>query len=205
MPAYLRRAHPLPHADLFGDAEASPEGLRYQPGIVTPEEEADLARRLDDLPFAPFDFHGHLANRQIVGFGLRYDYARRAVVEAEPLPAWLTPLRDRVGAFAGQPAAAFVQVLINRYDPGAGIGWHRDKPQFDKVVGVSLLSACPMRFRRPRGAGWERITVPLQPRSAYLLDGPARREWEHSIAPVAQLRYSVTFRSLSRNVSAVPS
>ena len=197
MPAYLRRAHPLPHADLFGDAEASPEGLRYQPGIVTPEEEADLARRLDDLPFAPFDFHGHLANRQIVGFGLRYDYARRAVVEAEPLPAWLTPLRDRVGAFAGQPAAAFVQVLINRYDPGAGIGWHRDKPQFGEVVGVSLLAPCIFRFRRKAGAGWDRESRTVEARSAYLLAGPARWQWEHSIPPLPERRYSITLRTLA--------
>ncbi len=154
-----------------------PEGFRYQPELITAEEEAELVRQLESLAFQPFDFHGHLANRRVAGFGLRYDFDQRKVVEAPPIPAFLMPLRDKVAAFARLPADAFVQVLINEYRPGAGIGWHRDKPQFDAVAGVSLLAPCSFRLRRKNGTRWARETVILEPRSAYLMTGPARTEW----------------------------
>jgi alkylated DNA repair dioxygenase AlkB len=132
----------------------------------------------------------------VVSFGSRYDYARRALSGAAPIPAFLGPLRRKVGEAFGRSAEAFQQVLVNAYRPGAGIGWHRDKPQFDEVVGVSLLAACPLRFRRKHGAAWERLTVRVEPRSAYLLSGPARAIWEHSILPLDRLRYSITLRTL---------
>jgi alkylated DNA repair dioxygenase AlkB len=184
-------------ADLFGAPRGALEGFRYQPDLLTTDEEADLARRLGDLPFKAFDFHGHLANRRVVGFGLRFDYERRQVVEAPPIPDFLAPLQAKVAAFAGRPAEAFAQVLINEYRPGAGIGWHRDKPHFDEVVGVSLLAACDFRFRRKAGLGWDRETVSLARRSAYLLSGSARNVWEHSIAPLDEHRYSITLRTLA--------
>lgn len=180
--------------DLF--AEPAPEGFGYRPELITPADEAELVRRLQDLAFEPFDFHGFKANRQVVSFGSRYDYGRRALSEAEPIPAFLEPLRRKVGEAFDRRAEAFQQVLINAYRPGAGIGWHRDKPQFDEVVGVSLLSACPLRFRRKQGERWERLTVRVAARSAYLLSGPARSVWEHSISPVDALRYSITLRTL---------
>jgi alkylated DNA repair dioxygenase AlkB len=183
--------------DLFGASELTPPGFRYQPALIDPGEEAALAEHLAQLPFEPFDFHGHLANRHVVGFGLRYDYASRQVRAAPPIPNWLAPLRDKVGAFAGRPAECFVQVLINQYRPGAGIGWHRDKPHFDEVVGVSLLSPCTFRFRRKDGAAWERRSLIVEPGSAYLLAGPSRHVWEHSIPPGDSLRYSITFRTLA--------
>jgi alkylated DNA repair dioxygenase AlkB len=176
-----------------------PEGFRYQPELITAAEEAELVRQLESLAFQPFDFHGHLANRRVAGFGLRYDFDQRKVVEAPPIPAFLMLLRDKVAAFARLPADAFVQVLINEYRPGAGIGWHRDKPHFDAVAGVSLLAPCSFRLRRKNGARWARQTVTLEPRSAYLMTGPARTEWEHSIPPVAAHRYSITLRTLRPN------
>lgn len=187
----------LVQADLFGAPEATHSGFRYQPDFIDPSDEAALALRLADLPFAPFDFHGHLANRQVAGFGLRYDYASRQVRAAPQIPDWLTPLRDKVGAFSGRPAESFVQVLINQYEPGAGIGWHKDKPHFDVVVGVSLLSPCLFRFRRKLGAAWERRSLIVEPRSAYLLAGASRHLWEHSIPPGDSSRYSITFRTLA--------
>lgn len=180
--------------DLF--AEPGPPGFRYQPELIGVEEEAELVARLERLPFQPFDFHGHLANRRVVGFGLRYDYGSRDVVEAPPAPDWLIPLRDRAAAFIGQPGDALAHVLINEYRPGAGVGWHRDKANFDEVVAVSLLSPCDLRFRRRDGERWDRWTTVVEPRSIYLLSGLARREWEHSVPPVAEHRYSITFRTL---------
>ncbi len=160
------------------------------------EEEEALARDLANLPFKPFDFQGFLANRQVVSFGYRYDYDRRAVVEAAPFPPFLVSLRRKVAETFGRPADAFRQVLINEYRPGAGIGWHRDKAQFDEVVGVSLLHPCVLRFRRKSGETWERASLTVEPRSAYLLSGPARTVWEHSIPALDCLRYSITLRTL---------
>ena len=183
--------------DLFGSSSLTPEGFRYCADLLTPDEEESLARELTALPFRPFDFHGYEANRQVVGFGFRYDYGSRRVVEAPPLPLFLQPLRQQIAGAFGRPAEAFEQVLINEYRPGAGIGWHRDKAQFDEVVGVSLLAPCTFRFRRKKGDGWDRISLAVEPRSAYLLSGPSRTVWEHSIPPLDRHRYSITFRTLA--------
>jgi len=182
--------------DLFGSPKPSPEGFRYSANLLTPGQEESLARELAALPFKPFDFHGYQANRQVVGFGFRYDYDSRQMVEAPPLPSFLEPLRQKIAEAFGRPAEAFEQVLINEYRPGAGIGWHRDKAQFDEVVGVSLLAPCTFRFRRKRGDGWDRVSLTVEPRSAYLLSGPSRTVWEHSIPPLDHHRYSITFRTI---------
>lgn len=184
-------------ADLFAAAPADlPDGLRYQEGFLSPDEETELVEALRALPFQPFDFQGHLANRQVVGFGLKYDYGLRKIMEAPPVPDLLLPLRTRIAAFAGHPAEDFVQVLINFYREGAGIGWHRDRPQFADVVGVSLLAPCPFRFRKAVDEGWVRRTLTVEPRSVYLLSGEARNVWEHSIPPMPTERFSITFRTV---------
>ena len=182
--------------DLFGAPETLPEGFRYQPELITTTEETELVSQLAALSFEPFDFHGHLANRRVAGFGFRYDYDRRRLVEAEPIPDFLLPLREKVAAFANLPATAFAQVLINEYRPGAGIGWHRDKPHFKEIAGVSLLAPCSFRLRRKNGAKWDRETINIEPRSVYLMAGAVRNEWEHSIPPVAEHRYSITLRTM---------
>ena len=180
-----------------------PEGLVYQPDFITPAEEAGLIARFADLPFEAFQFRGHAGRRRVVYFGWRYDVAAGVLGQAGDIPDFLHPLRDRCAALAGLAPAAFGHVLINQYAPGAPIGWHRDRPLFDKVAGVSLGSAGLFRFRRARGEGWERAALRLAPRSAYLLDGPARRDWEHSLPPAPALRYSVTFRSLTTAAGTV--
>jgi len=196
MPTKTRTAADIFQGDLFAAPGSGPEGFHYQPDLIDHEEERDLVRRIQGLTFKPFDFQGNLANRQVVGFGLRYDYERRQVMEAPPIPDFLLPLRDKVADFADRPAAEFAQALVNEYRPGAGIGWHRDKPHFELVAGVSLLAPCSFRLRRKNGATWERETIEVEPGSVYLMAGPARHEWEHSIPPVADHRYSVTFRTL---------
>jgi len=183
--------------DLLGSSSPMPEGFRYRADLLTPDEEESLARELAALPFRPFDFHGYEANRQVVGFGFRYDYGQRQVVEAPPLPSFLDPLRRKIAEAFDRPAEAFQQVLINEYRAGAGIGWHRDKAQFDEVVGVSLLASCTFRFRRKSGDGWDRVSLIVSPRSAYLLSGPSRTVWEHSIPPLDRHRYSITLRTLA--------
>lgn len=190
-------AQPAQQADLFAAAPDLPAGFRHQPDLLTAEEEAGLLAAFEGLGFKPFQFYGYLGHRETVSFGWRYDYADRILKAAEPLPAWLEPARRKAEAFAGLPPGSLVQALLTRYAAGTTIGWHRDRPDFDVVVGLSLLSPAVLRFRRKLEGRWERRSLTVLPRSAYVLDGPARREWEHSLRPVEALRYSVTFRSLT--------
>lgn len=189
---------PRPQLSLFGSAPAAPEGLVYVPGFVGEAEERALAGRIAELPFRPFEFHGFTGNRRTVSFGLHYAFDGSGLGEAEPIPDWLQPLRARAAALAGREAEDFVHALVIEYAPGAGIGWHRDRPVFGDVAGVSLLAPAPLRFRRRAGTKWERFTLTAEPRSAYLLRGAARHQWEHSIPQLETLRYSVTLRTLAK-------
>jgi alkylated DNA repair dioxygenase AlkB len=137
-----------------------------------------------------------------VSFGWRYDFNERELQQADDMPPFLLPLRQRAAAFAALPPSGFQHALVTEYSPGAAIGWHRDKAVFAEVVGVSLLAPCRFRFRRKQGSKWERASLTLEPRSAYLLRGPARSEWEHSIPDVDRLRYSITFRNFPREGEA---
>jgi alkylated DNA repair dioxygenase AlkB len=139
---------------------------------------------------------GFVGKRRTVSFGWRYDFNDRSLQKAEDIPDFLLSLRQVAAEFAELPAAALQQVLVTEYDAGAAIGWHRDKKIFGDVVGISLLSACRFRFRRKSGSSWERAAITAEPRSVYLLRGPSRTEWEHSIPAVETLRYSITYRSL---------
>lgn len=172
-----------------------PEGLRYRAELIGAEEERDLVARFETLPFKPFEFHGYTGHRQVVSFGWRYDFGRRSLDRTTPIPDFLLPLRDKVAVFTGRASEAFEQALVSLYEPGAAIGWHRDRPEFGQVAGVSLLTPCRFRFRRKVGAGWERRAFEAAPRSAYLLSGASRTDWEHSIPPLEARRYSVTFRT----------
>ncbi len=187
-------------APLFDAAPALPDGMRYTPDLITAAEEQALAERFAALPFRAFEFQGFFGKRRVVSFGWRYDFNLMKVEATEDMPDFLLPLRERAAAFAGLKPAALQQVLLTEYGPGAGIGWHKDRSVFGEVVGISLLAPCVFRLRRktalkPRPA-WERLSLTLAPRSAYLLSGPARSDWEHSIPEVESLRYSVTFRNL---------
>lgn len=182
---------------LFALPPETPEGFCYRDDLISPRLEAALIEEAQATPLAPFEFHGHLGHRQVASFGWKYDYGRRRVEAARPIPRLLLDAREIAAEFAGRPPGDFEQVLLTLYPVGAGIGWHKDKAVFGEVVGLSLGSACTLRFRRPQAGGWSRRSVEVAPRSAYLLAGPSRREWEHSIAAVPQLRYSITFRTLA--------
>ena len=174
-------------------------GLKCCEALLSETEERQLLDYLTPLELAPFRFHGWLGNRKTQSFGWRYDFDDASFRPTEPLPDWLLPLREKAAAFAGLAPDEFVHVLLARYDPGAGIGWHRDRDVFEKVVGISLNTPAVLRFRQRIPTGFRRASLELAPRSAYLLSGESRWEWEHSIAPGDQLRFSITFRSLSEN------
>lgn len=189
-------------ADLFGSPAASgPDGLQYAAELFSLADEKAFVAQFETLPFKRFEFHGYQGNRRIVSYGYRYDYAGRALRPSEAMPEFLMPLRTIAGQFSGIPAAAFEQALITEYAPGAGIGWHRDKPMYQGIVGLSFLVPCKLRLRRKAGKSWARASIKIAPRSAYVLRGPAREEWEHSIAPLEVLRYSVTFRTFRPDAS----
>jgi alkylated DNA repair dioxygenase AlkB len=174
-----------------------PEGFRYRSGLIGPTDEEPLLANVRGLPFREFEFHGHTGKRRVVSFGWHYDFAGAKLRKADDIPEFLLAPRSAAAAFANIGPESFEHVLVTEYGPGAGIGWHRDKAVFGQVVGISLLAPCVFRMRRAAGKGkWERVNLTVEPRSAYLLSGPAREEWEHSIPPVGTLRYSITFRNL---------
>ncbi|HJU66803.1 MAG TPA: alpha-ketoglutarate-dependent dioxygenase AlkB [Gemmatimonadaceae bacterium] len=181
---------------LLESATRLPEGFGYQPSLVSPAEEEGLVRELKGLPFKNFEFHGHLGKRRVVFYGWRYDFNQGGLRQADPIPAFLLALRDKAATFARMPSDRLQHVLVTEYDVGAAIGWHRDKAVFGDVIGISLLAPCVFRLRRKAGMKWERASLTLEPRSVYLLRGPSRTEWEHSIPAVDALRYSITFRSM---------
>jgi len=180
---------------LFGSGPSAPEGFRYATDVLPPALETELLRRFEELPFREFEFHGYLGKRRVVSFGWRYDFSESELQKVDDIPPFLFPLRQRAAEFAGLSRADLQHALITEYGPGAAIGWHRDKAVFDEVVGISLLSACRFRFRRRVAGKWQRAAIMAEPRSAYLLAGASRTEWEHSIPAVEQLRYSITFRN----------
>jgi alkylated DNA repair dioxygenase AlkB len=178
---------------------ACPEGLRYQPGFISAAEERELIANIQALPLAPFQFGVYEGKRRVAYFGARHDYTSRTLEAAEDLPDWLLPFATRVERFAALAAGSIKHALCTEYDVGAGIGWHRDRPHFDRVFGLSLGSACRFRFRRRDGARWQRFTLDAEPRSLYAMTGPSRHVWEHSIPPVETPRYSITFRTMARS------
>jgi alkylated DNA repair dioxygenase AlkB len=200
----LPRAHPVSihtrQKDLFETTRESaselPEGMRYARELIPHDEEQRLVQAMAALPFKEFEFHGFLGKRRTVSFGWNYDFNGGGLKRAGEMPDFLLPVRARAARFASLDPSALEHALLIEYGPGAAIGWHRDRPQFGDVIGISLLSPCTFRLRRKTGSTWERRSIAAEPRSAYLLRGPSRTEWEHSIPPVDALRYSVTYRNL---------
>ena len=186
----------LPAADLF-DTPALPRGLEYHADFLSADDEATLLRTFVDLPFHEAKFQQYTARRRVDRYGLVFDEKRRVWVEGRPLPAFLVDLRDRVAASRRMRAEDFVHALVTEYRPGTPIGWHRDKPEYGIVVGISLASACRMRFR-PYDNQHDRsavVALTLEPRSLYVMADEIRWGWQHSIPPAKALRYSITFRT----------
>jgi alkylated DNA repair dioxygenase AlkB len=186
---------------LFQAKPSLPDGFRYEPELLTPGEERALVADLERLPFKEFAFHGFSGKRRIASFGWQYDFDHARLHEARPIAEFLLPVRERAAVLANLDPLLLEHVLVTEYTPGAAIGWHKDRPVFDDVIGVSLLSPSTFRFRKKVGTGWQRASIKLAPRSAYLLRGPSRSDWEHSIPGVEALRYSLTFRNFKAGLS----
>jgi alkylated DNA repair dioxygenase AlkB len=172
-----------------------PEGFVYNENFLSAAEQRELIEDVSRLPFQPFDFHGYIAKRRIVEYGFEYDFSLRKATGAAPLPEFLLPIRERAAAFASIAPEQLVEAVVTEYPSGAPIGWHRDVPQFEVVIGISLASSCRMRFK-PYKAQGKIVSINLAPGSIYILSRAARWKFQHSIPPVKDLRYSITFRTL---------
>ncbi len=181
--------------DLF-PLEGAPDGLLVEPEIMTPNEEAAFLDVIRTLPFGPFRMHGVNAKRRVVRFGVHYVTGSAQMKPTSDFPLTLEPLRERAAAFVGIPPAALSESLVTEYPAGAAIGWHRDSPPFGIVAGISLGGHCRMRFQRGDEKQRRTWTLDLPPRSLYVMTGLAREEWQHSIPPVKEPRWSITFRTL---------
>ncbi len=181
--------------DLF-DAPIVP-GLVICADFLSAADEAELIAHIDAESLSPFKFQQWTGKRLTRSFGWSYDFESGSFAPTEPIPDWLQAVKARAAAFAGLATDELVQALLIRYDPGAGIGWHRDRPVFEHVVGISLGNAATLRLRRRSDGGFDRAKAELLPRSIYHLSGEVRHHWEHSITAMDQPRWSVTFRSLS--------
>lgn len=178
-------------------------GFVYRPDVLAPEEERVVLAGVASLDFHDVKMRGQVARRRTTHFGWIYGYQTWRIEPGPPIPDFLLTLRARAGALGGVAADDLVEVLVTHYPPGAGIGWHRDAPMFGVVVGVSLSSACRFRFQRGQGAERRTAAAVLEPRSAYVLDGAARWQWQHSIPAGKTERYSVTYRTLRRSPRSV--
>ncbi|MBL0422786.1 alpha-ketoglutarate-dependent dioxygenase AlkB [Ramlibacter sp. AW1] len=193
--------------DLFGGEETPlPEGMRYQSAFLSAADEQELLEHLSRLPLQAMDYKGWQAQRRVASFGSAYDFTDGRLRTREPIPEWLLPLRDRIARWAQHAPVEFADALVAEYSPGTPLGWHRDVPEFEDIVGVSLLGTATMRLRLyPPPAGGRPspdLRLRLAPRSIYLLHGPGRWAWQHRIMPTPELRYSITFRTRRQGTSA---
>jgi alkylated DNA repair dioxygenase AlkB len=171
------------------DASISPAGLQYQRDFISERYGHDLVQRTRSLPLQPFQFGAFEGKRRVASFGWRYDYSEQRLQPAETVLDWIAREIARVEAFGGLLAGAIRQVLFTEYEAGAGIGWHRDKPHFEEVFGLSLFSAYKFRFRRWTVGGWQRYTLGAEPRSLYRTEShatsgsTASRRWSRFATP----------------------
>lgn len=181
----------------LGPSEKWPPGLLYKSEFITMDEERELLARFRKLDWQFVKMHGVIAKRRVIHYGVNYLYQKWAIEEAEPAPEFLTPLIAKGARVMRVGVEDVREILLSHYPPGAGIGWHRDAPMFgDTIFGISLGSACTMKFRRKAEVGFDVVKVELEPRGAYVISGEARREWQHGITSVDEERWSVTLRTL---------
>ena len=188
----------MKQADLLNANDGLPAGLNYEPGFLSVQQEEELLEAIGSQPLQEAQYREWKARRRIVSYGGRYDFTHRELGEAPPIPEFLYPLREQIARWAGVMPAHIHHAVIAEYRPGTQLGWHRDVPDFERVMGVSLGGRARMRLRPypPRRGARAAVTLELEPRSAYSFSGPARWEWQHAISPTKELRYSITFRTL---------
>jgi alkylated DNA repair protein (DNA oxidative demethylase) len=173
-----------------------PDGFVYRPEFISDEEERELLQKIEHLEFSTLTMHGVIARRRVVHYGWLYAYESFKISPGPEIPEFLRPLRERVAQFAKVESETLAEALLTEYPPGATIGWHRDAPSFGVVLAVSLAGFCRLRLQKGKGEERQTAELVVEPRSLYMLTGPVRDHWRHSISPTRELRYSITFRTL---------
>lgn len=184
--------------ELFADAAAAAApGLSYAPGFLSTQEETQLLALISRLPFQEAQYKEWQARRRIVSFGGQYDFTHHQLSEAPPIPEFLLPLRERIADFANLAPERIQHAMVSEYQRATPLGWHRDVPEFEVIVGVSLLGHARLRFRPwpPKLNARTTLAIELAPRSAYVLRDEIRWHWQHAVSPTKELRYSITFRT----------
>jgi alkylated DNA repair dioxygenase AlkB len=181
--------------DLFGGS--APDGWLYRDDFIDLAEEAALLAKFAAWSLTPAKYKTYTARREILSFGGSFDFATNTLQSAEPVPPELVPLRARIASWAGLVPEDFTQAVVAHYAPGTPLGWHRDVPNFEVIAGVSLCGFARMDFRRyPPRPRSDTLHADLAPRSAYLMRGAARWDWQHRVQASEGERWSVTFRTL---------
>ncbi|MGJ7615397.1 MULTISPECIES: alpha-ketoglutarate-dependent dioxygenase AlkB [unclassified Variovorax] len=204
-----RRLEHAGQPDLFGEAPSAViEGLRYENGFLSAQQEAGLLRLVQGLPLKEMRYKEYTARRRGIGYGGSHDFDTNTLKPGAPLPELLHPLRNKAAAWAGIAPEALTHALIAEYRPGTPLGWHRDVPDFEDIVGVSLHGDAVMQFRPwvpgAPASGPSVLELLIEPRSIYVLRGPARWAWQHAIAPTEALRYAITLRTRRTGRAAPP-
>ncbi len=192
---------------LFDLPQELPNGLIYQPNFLTEAEEEYILEVIRNLPLKHPQYDEYMAKRRIMNFGWGYDFEHRKLIPGPPLPDFLQDIQEKIAGWIEIPAPRVAEALISEYTEGSAIGWHRDTEEFEMIVGISLAGWCRMRFRPVPGRSPDStkkkkdvVALEVEPRSAYIMQGPVRWDWQHSIAPTRTLRYSITFRTLPEGI-----
>jgi alkylated DNA repair dioxygenase AlkB len=188
-------------SSLFPLEPAYPEGFSYIPDFISAEEESRLLEAIRPLELHTFLFRGYEAKRKVASYGYDYHFDSRSIEKGKPVPPGFSELIEKVATHLKLDALELQEMLVTEYPPGSVINWHRDAPPFGLIAGVSLLHDCRFRLRpydKKKQGRSSVITVPVQRRSLYVMQGVAREEWEHSIPEMKQGRYSITLRTLRK-------
>lgn len=187
----------MTQCELFAPTPVGPAGFTYAADFLSAAQEEQLLEVIGGLAFRQAQYKEWHARRRIVSFGGRYDFTRNELTAAPPIPEFLLPLRAQVAEFAGVASGSVQHAMVAEYPPATPLGWHRDVPDFELIIGVSMRGHARLRFRPwpPRPHGRTAHAIELAPRSVYVLRDEARWQWQHAVSPTKQLRYSITFRT----------
>ncbi len=184
---------------LFSILPDLPPGFHYFPDFITEQEEEELIKLIKTYPLKNVMFQGFEAKRKAISIGYSYHFDSRSITEGIPIAAEFKPLIVKVARQINVAPEKLLMILLTEYNVGTVINWHRDAPPFEKITGISLLSDCIFKLR-PYDKAKQNLSTTrsftAERRSLYLMEDEARQEWEHSIAPVKSLRYSITIRTL---------
>ena len=186
---------------LFDISPDLPEGFSYRQNFITAAEEVYLLKEIEQLDLQQMKFHEYEAKRKVMSFGKGWSFTEQRLKDGNPIPAAFDFLVDRIAAHLTISKETIAQFLVTEYPVDAVINWHRDAPPFETIVGVSLLSDCIFKLRPHDKAKQTRATtiaLPVHRRSMYMMTGNAKTAWQHSTAPVKEVRYSLTFRTLKK-------